>query len=294
LVDRSRRVERLRTLQRQTATSPHVQRLAVVQRSLNDDNNRPETVAQRELAGLIDRSRRVERLRNLQTQIANSPLVQSLPVVQRKLDDEDKRRLLTYAKEILNTPELDEAAARYVNGLVAFSSDLASAMRDLRQKYTGMQVKKMMPDTRTNTLGVWLKDEESLFTAAKAVGMTAGVATNSGRKDFILWTQSLKGCLGVAGTNGANAFLAHWIPSQLKDDVLEDRMEELDSKLGGAGKICISSPMKDAPYVAAFKKKLADHGGYEITREEADERLAINSRTGEIMVNFRVDDLLGD
>lgn len=216
----------------------------------------------------------------------------------------DKAELIKFAKKLYQTETLDDKVLGQINGLARFPgtthlSAIQSLQQTFKQKqaeetggniYTGIKQKE---DTAVNSLDVWLAAEESAPLVTKNVEMGGVDSTGGDAKQYILWTTSLGGCLGVAAFSGGKAFLAHYMPTQLATaELVLGHINWIKDKVGADATITLSSPTTDAPYLTLFLEGIKMHAPrFTVIGNVANKRLAINAKTGATMIDFRTEGL---
>lgn len=214
------------------------------------------------------------------------------------LSDPDKQALIVYA-QLLSDGPLDEEWATQVNGYAKQYNDLGEAKKALRlwneDHKTRFEGIKKIKQNWPNALDTWLVTEAPLLTCVATAGMTAEIKATGSSTKYILVTQSVMGCLGVAAYGSGCAFLAHWTPDQLKVELCEERIKSIVTIVGPNAVVYLSSPAMNAgaTYILNFKNAL-NLCDLSLGGEYNSQRLAINVKTGDIMIDFSVEGLLED
>jgi hypothetical protein len=220
------------------------------------------------------------------------------PFGTRVLGDADKAALIEYAVSLRGGP-LNPEWTKQVDGYAKFYTKLPEAKQALLQWTQGpgrFDNVKPVEQTWANSLKEWLDDPaQPLLKCVATAGMTGQITTTAGATKYILATQSIMGCLGVAACGNGAAFLAHWTPDQLKPEALQGRLADIANVVGATAAIHLSSPAmtQGATYVVNFKAAMRNTA-FQPGNEYSSQRLAINAKTGATLIDFSVDGLLPD
>jgi len=224
------------------------------------------------------------------------------PTIQRALGEKDTQALIEFAKKKLDVEELDATWTRTVKNLALFEKTLESAKISLSrtiQMKAGKDVYEKVEkkaDNAPNSLESWLEEDESVMAALNPVGMNYTDKTTSAKTAYILWTTSIMGCLGVAAHSGGKAFLAHWNPTQLgSEELILQQIKAIQAAVGGQAELTLASPSLDATYINDFIRLVQKTAPrLQIRAKVQQGRLAVNAKTGQVMVDFKIEGLPKD
>ena len=209
-------------------------------------------------------------------------------VIQRQLNEEDKVELIKYAKELLKVEALDEAWNKKIANTCRFFDNLKDAKRDIQQSVVKFSGVKQLPDNATNSLLSWIKPGQSVFAVTREVDMGDFSLTNNAVR--VIYTISIMGCLGIAVYEKGKAFLAHLKPDQLGEKNLNGYINKLVEMFSTSASVYLITPSLTAPYVQDVRIAL-QKAGFQVKSETAQQRVAVNADTGELMFNFKKDEL---